>query len=223
MGFKMDLTGLGSTQGVCDRVLSWQEIGWCIDNNRVELMGRKSAEWDAYMKSIAKIKEEWVTVGDYILCERFGWVRSANAESKKQMAVVTPKPSPPSHPSILTRGSVTPPGSGSSVNWVLTINDFKYNFAPGIDHHLLWSQGDRLLTREEVQIIIEDKLPDREFLVFVNPPRLQSVKNVAHTHVISRRRRTALVSTQAPHTSGWLTLLWASVLVSFWLSSRTRA
>lgn len=69
---------------------------------------------------------------------------------------------------------------------IILPNDFPYSVTPGIHHILLWSQIP--LTRPYIQHILESNYGSYEWVYFVNPPEIQSVRKLPHVHVFMRRR-----------------------------------
>lgn len=71
---------------------------------------------------------------------------------------------------------------------IILPNDFPYSVTPGIHHILLWSQIP--LNRAYIQDILELNYgqKDYEWVYFVNPPEIQSVRKLPHVHVFMRRR-----------------------------------
>mmetsp|Transcript_367 Transcript_367/g.2864 ORF Transcript_367/g.2864 Transcript_367/m.2864 type:complete len:103 (-) Transcript_367:923-1231(-) len=67
---------------------------------------------------------------------------------------------------------------------IYMINDFPYFVEPGIEHGIVWSTGK--LCVDEMLALLEEQLPGKEKLYFINPPSLQSIAEVEHAHVFSR-------------------------------------
>ncbi|GAA5815160.1 hypothetical protein MFLAVUS_008666 [Mucor flavus] len=71
---------------------------------------------------------------------------------------------------------------------IILPNDFPYSVAEGIYHILLWSQIP--LSRDYIEDILESNYGHKEYewVYFVNPPEIQSVRKLPHVHVFMRRR-----------------------------------
>ena len=67
-------------------------------------------------------------------------------------------------------------------------NDFPYHFEEGIDHWVLWSSSGPLLDEALRGEAAERFGTDHEFLIWVNPPELQSVRAMWHAHVLIRKK-----------------------------------
>lgn len=72
---------------------------------------------------------------------------------------------------------------------IILPNDFPYSVEEGISHILLWSQIP--LSRDYIEDILESKYGHKEYewVYFVNPPEIQSVRKLPHVHVFMRRRQ----------------------------------
>ena len=67
-------------------------------------------------------------------------------------------------------------------------NDFPYALDPSISHHLIWSRAP--LNVDEMHCIMEEHRPPHRYqtVTFINPPHLQSVKNLWHAHIFSKEK-----------------------------------
>ncbi|KAI9268828.1 hypothetical protein BDA99DRAFT_502761 [Phascolomyces articulosus] len=74
-------------------------------------------------------------------------------------------------------------------HYILLPNDFPYSTEPGIRHILIWSQSP--LNESYVKEILEQHYDSQqlEWVYFVNPPELQSVRKLPHVHVFMRPRQ----------------------------------
>ncbi|CEP19289.1 hypothetical protein [Parasitella parasitica] len=71
---------------------------------------------------------------------------------------------------------------------IILPNDFPYSVEKGIQHILLWSQIP--LSRDYIEHILESNYgsANYEWVYFVNPPEIQSVRKLPHVHVFMRQR-----------------------------------
>lgn len=69
---------------------------------------------------------------------------------------------------------------------IILPNDFPYSVEEGIQHILLWSQIP--LSRDYIEYILETNFGSQnyEWVYWVNPPEIQSVKKLPHVHVFMR-------------------------------------
>ena len=68
------------------------------------------------------------------------------------------------------------------------IQDFPYNFAPGIAHYNVWCT--RPLPPPELASVVERHAPSaaHDAVAFVNPAALASIPSVWHAHVLVRAK-----------------------------------
>lgn len=71
---------------------------------------------------------------------------------------------------------------------IILPNDFPYSVEEGIKHILLWSQIP--LSQSYIEEILEANYGSKtyEWVYFVNPPEIQSVRKLPHVHVFMRQR-----------------------------------
>ncbi|KAI8090884.1 uncharacterized protein B0P05DRAFT_527818 [Gilbertella persicaria] len=71
---------------------------------------------------------------------------------------------------------------------IILPNDFPYAVEEGISHILLWSQVP--LKQPYVEEILEKNYGSKyyEWVYFVNPPDIQSVRKLPHVHVFMRQK-----------------------------------
>ncbi|KAF7732085.1 hypothetical protein EC973_006340 [Apophysomyces ossiformis] len=70
---------------------------------------------------------------------------------------------------------------------ILLPNDFPYAVEPGINHLLMWSQTP--LNQEYIEEILLSRFGMAyEWVYWVNPVEIQSVRRLPHVHVFLRRR-----------------------------------
>ena len=105
-------------------------------------------------------------MGDALLVRYFGWA-TGTAQDGLQCAL--------------------PGGPDSRLVWAP--NDYPYNLAPGIEHHLAWSCCGPP-SSDVLEAFVTAQRPPSAYhsIVFINPRHLQSVRNVWHAHVLSLRR-----------------------------------
>ncbi|ORX52665.1 hypothetical protein DM01DRAFT_1408004 [Hesseltinella vesiculosa] len=83
------------------------------------------------------------------------------------------------------------PASPGDPSVILLPNDFPYSVERGIDHQLLWSRTP--LSPSFVESYLQSHYDPSiwEWVYFVNPPEVQSVKKLPHVHIFLRHRPTA--------------------------------
>lgn len=72
---------------------------------------------------------------------------------------------------------------------IILPNDFPYSVEEGIKHILIWSQLP--LSPSYIEEILETNYGSKtyEWVYFVNPPEIQSVRKLPHVHVFMRQRK----------------------------------
>jgi hypothetical protein len=155
--------------GLCKRQLSFNEIKYYVETNQLERLGRLPADLKIYKETLAKIKEEYQSISDFILHSKFkiplveGTVNGGSVKKR----VVTP-----------TKEDLE--------KIIFEVNDFPYAKEDDVSQHLIWSM--KPLSEERIISILNDKLPNSEYVYFINPPHLRSIREVYHVHVFSRKK-----------------------------------
>jgi hypothetical protein len=71
--------------------------------------------------------------------------------------------------------------STPNLSSVLVLNKYPYNFEKNIKHYVLFSIEP--LTKNESKRILSKLIKNKEFIVFINDTKSQSIKNLWHCHV----------------------------------------
>ena len=146
--------------------LSWTRAKQTVQDGRLDLLGR-SAEWqEKYGTFSAELKEQWVSVSDYVLVTKLGYEEEATATGGKRAAV---------------RPAAVAPRT------VLVENDFPYNFDDGVHHHVLWKVGGDGVNEADIQDSIQHLRSTQgaiDTAYYVNPPHLKSILDIDHAHIL---------------------------------------
>ncbi|KAI9296294.1 hypothetical protein K502DRAFT_289722, partial [Neoconidiobolus thromboides FSU 785] len=126
---------------------------------KLELFQRNPADEEIYQQAIDNIKQEHGTVTNYINNVKL-------ASLKKEVN---------NDDCNLYRPRV-----------LLIENDFGYHLAEGIEHHLIWSL-EKWYNPKQILGFLKKELSGREYVFFLNPDHLRSIKEVFHLHVFSRK------------------------------------
>ncbi|KAF9418183.1 hypothetical protein BGZ94_009762 [Podila epigama] len=164
---------------------SWAELTKLIADKNLKPMARSETVQAAYQKAIKRRTKKYGSPGEYIRQRVLHWPPSETQDSSR----------PPSSASSHSDGNesstscASPPPSPSAPQDPLEIalrkNEFPYSVKKGIEHWLIWSRHP--LTDEVwIRRYLEERLPGREFLFFVNPPELRSVPNIFHVQVFTK-------------------------------------
>jgi len=162
-----DLTTLRVTP--CDAaadVLTWQVVRAIVAQHQLHCLRRSKTGLAAYRAYRKQITDEYDSMGDMVMERKLGYSTDINPASGKLKAV------PPSPPVART---------------LFDSNDFPYYMDDGIEHHVLWIEG-QPVTLELVRSLLHRHRDPAlyDVLSFINPPHLQSIPSVGHAHVISR-------------------------------------
>mmetsp|Transcript_31508 Transcript_31508/g.30074 ORF Transcript_31508/g.30074 Transcript_31508/m.30074 type:complete len:154 (-) Transcript_31508:554-1015(-) len=143
-------------------MLNWHETKKIIDDGLLEQLGRSAEQHEKYVCFCEQLKCEWNSVTDYIKVSKLGFEKIILSNEKFA-------------------------ANKSSVNKVvLVVNDFSYNFEPGISHYILWKIGG-ILERNEIAEMAVKLLHDEnalDFATYVNPPHLKSILDLDHAHIL---------------------------------------
>ena len=175
--------------------LTWSELQSIIGANELHKLARSEDQKLTYQKARLKIKSEWESIYDYILCAKFNFPINNddvhNSEKKRS------KPTMEEWRSMLKK-SGNDKAADDNTRIVLSPNDFPYYFDQGIEHWLVWKLGGEINIDEidsgKMDILKKaccsnmELIHDRSvFLHFFNPPSLKSLPDVEHVHILFRR------------------------------------
>jgi len=146
--------------------LSWEQIKTL---QHVEQKTRSEEEENRYRDDLQKTKKEWVSMKDFLLCDKFGLPRVQD-EKTQQFAL---------DPQVIVPATMVR----------FLSNPFGYTLQPGIEHNLLWMYP-CVLSKKKIVHHLEKHRPSDvwEVIWFQNVPKRQSLKQVAHVHVFSRKK-----------------------------------
>ena len=149
---------------------NWEEILFLAQSNRLGQFHRLESVTNKYNMHMSRYKDIYHTPEDMILHRILNypsyWKYDDCSRSLKRTVDVQ---------SITTNHTAFVP------------NEFPYNIDPNIKHYLLWSF--RPLTPREIREKIEDHIASDqyEYVYFINPNNLKSIKNIPHVHVMIRK------------------------------------
>mmetsp|Transcript_2743 Transcript_2743/g.3827 ORF Transcript_2743/g.3827 Transcript_2743/m.3827 type:complete len:243 (-) Transcript_2743:1303-2031(-) len=170
-GGEKHLTRDPRTLGSAKVPFTWAQLKDLVQNDQLDKMSRSRSEQDRYEEYILKIRSEWLSVVDHILCSKFDF--------EKEKVVVNGIDKWRSHPSL------------EEVNFVkksLRLNDFPYYVEDNVQHWCLWKLKDNVdvddisFARKELYKALDVE----EFIHFVNPPHLKSIPEIDHAHIFVR-------------------------------------
>ncbi|KAL3794343.1 hypothetical protein ACHAW5_009903 [Stephanodiscus triporus] len=195
--------------------LSWPELKAIIlspDAGELSKLARSDARSKTYRTFRESINDEWESIYDYLLCEKFGfeWVwadelveTSVGGDRMTDDVRMRKRSKPTFREYVNDQRLHENEGTCSKQYLKLCINDFPYYYSPGVQHWILWKLGgvvtsDELANAKEeilrkstsqgptkVNDALEDITNDHEvFLHWVNPPHLKSLPGIDHVHIL---------------------------------------
>ncbi|KAF9319476.1 hypothetical protein BG003_009001 [Podila horticola] len=168
---------------------SWSELSELVASKNLAPMGRSEEVQTTYQKAIKKRTKKYGSPGEYIRQRVLHWPPAETSESDSR---------PPSSASNFSDGNesstscssvssppCSPTGPLNPLEIALKKNEFPYSVKKGIEHWLIWSRSP--LTDEVwIRRYLEERLPGRDYLFFVNPPELRSVPSIFHVQVFTK-------------------------------------
>jgi len=184
------MTSHSNGDGAAAARLSWPELQTIISAGDLHKLARSEEQEQTYCKARSKIKDEWESIYDYLLCTKFQFLAEEGAGQKKRS-----KPTFEEWRSMMKLGKND---MHNKTRTVLCLNDFPYYFEEGIEHWVVWKLGEDVSIGEiedgKMEILKEAGCSNKEFindtsvfLHWLNPPELKSLPDVDHTHILFRR------------------------------------
>ncbi|KAI8060577.1 hypothetical protein BC940DRAFT_323169 [Gongronella butleri] len=156
------------TVELADEVFTWEEVCHYVQSNQIKRIHRHPSVQVVYQQWLTETLRTYGTIEDYLLATKLAPFKTAVADDDDAFSA-----------------------SAGSPPVILLPNDFPYSVERGIDHQLLWSK--RLLSESFVEHFLRDHYDafKVEWVYFVNPPEVQSVKKLPHVHIFLRNRQNA--------------------------------
>jgi tRNA(Arg) A34 adenosine deaminase TadA len=135
----------------------------------IPILRRSQADERVYQAAMAEVRDKYFSTTDYILATKFDLPTSTLEDGKKHVVHQANRP----------------------ISKRLMRNDFPYYFETNIEHWILWKVGGPNISKDEIQEAMEDlanQLGDIvDFLHWINPPALKSIKDIDHVHILCLR------------------------------------
>ncbi|GJJ79017.1 hypothetical protein EMPS_11376 [Entomortierella parvispora] len=161
---------------------TWSELSRLVASKDLKPMGRSEAVQTAYQRAIKRRTKKYGSPDEYIRQRILHWPPAEKNDSEEY---------PPSdgNESSGSCSSISPPSSPTGpvdpLEVTLKKNEFPYSVKKGIEHWLIWSRHP--LTDEVwIRRYLEERLPGRDYLFFINPPELRSVPSIFHVQVFTK-------------------------------------
>lgn len=151
-------------------------------------MGRSEAVQAAYQKAIKRRTKKYGSPDEYIRQRILHWPPAEKTDGNDSSPPHSSSDGNESSSSSCS-SSLSPPSSPTGPVDPLEVNlkknEFPYSVKPGIEHWLIWSR--QPLTDEVwIRRYLEERLPGRDYLFFINPPELRSVPTISHVQVFTK-------------------------------------
>ena len=143
--------------------MPWAYVKECIDRADLHLLARTESCTLRYHQFSHGIRKEYASMADYILAKIFRY-ETEEVDGKKKALAPLDMETPQVH---------------------FVPNDFPYDFEDPIEHHVLWCTEP--LSPDVIAAAIREHRPGYECLYFINFTHLQSIKEIHHAHILSRR------------------------------------
>jgi hypothetical protein len=115
----------------CQSALSWSTLKSIILSSDLVKLARSEEQKHIYRQGRNRIRDQWDSMYDYLLCVKFGFEETINEISGK-------KRSKPCFEVLKTQWGSE---SVTSYKMVLCLNDYPYYLEHGIEHWILWKLG----------------------------------------------------------------------------------
>lgn len=150
--------------------ITYEQAELYIQSNKLDHLGRSLAQEEYYSRQNARLKEEWITICDFILHDKFSidFVTEGGLKT-----IPRPLPELPSDQRIC-----------------LARNDHPYFFEDGVEHWVLWKLGSLAVREDEVLAAakrLQEEIGVQRLTWFQNPPALMSIPEIQHAHIIVLR------------------------------------
>lgn len=164
---------------------SWSELTKLVASKDLGPMGRSEEVQAAYQKAIKRRTKKYGSPDEYIRQRILHWPPAEKTDDGSH----SPSYSDGNESSSSCSSSLSPPSSPTGPVDPLEVNlkknEFPYSVKPGIEHWLIWSR--QPLTDEVwIRRYLEERLPGRDYLFFINPPELRSVPTISHVQVFTK-------------------------------------
>ncbi|KAF9201997.1 hypothetical protein BGZ49_007819 [Haplosporangium sp. Z 27] len=158
---------------------SWKELEQMVASKDLTPMGRSEQVQEAYQRAIKRRTKKYGSPDEYIRQRVLHW---PPAEKNSELSDGNESSTSSSSSNSLPP---SPTGPVDPLEVRLEKNEFPYSVKPGIEHWLIWSRN--MLTDEDwIRAYLNERLPGRDFLFFINPPELRSVPTIFHVQVFTK-------------------------------------
>ncbi|KAF9975655.1 hypothetical protein BGZ73_000611 [Actinomortierella ambigua] len=168
---------------------SWEELAQLIANNEQNSMARSEEVQTAYERAVKQRTHRYGSVDNFLRQQVLHWPPpTQDFPSLRSNNKPLSPPSSDDDDAWDSESCPSPPSPTEPQNpleIVLKKNEFPYSVQDGIEHWLIWS---RYPLRDEhwIRRYLEERLPGREYLFFVNSADQRSIKSIFHIQVFTK-------------------------------------
>ena len=170
--------------------LTWSELVQIITVERnLAKLSRNEKQQLEYERFRQSIREEWLSIYDYILHTKFHFAK-VPAYEKEQEQEQEQEQECHDNQGKKQKFQASPRlDEITTVSKVLTLNDYPYYLDSNIRHYILWKTVQPItpLEIEETKALLqqhEHQSPVTDILYWINPPSLQSLPGIDHVHFL---------------------------------------
>jgi hypothetical protein len=164
---------------------TWSELSSMVASKDLKPMGRSEAVQDAYQRAIKRRTKKYGSPDEYIRQRILHWPPATADKQDDEYPTSDGNESSSSCSSAYISPPSSPTGPIDPLEVTLKKNEFPYSVKKGIEHWLIWSRHP--LTDEVwIRRYLEERLPGRDYLFFINPPELRSVPSIFHVQVFTK-------------------------------------
>lgn len=175
--------------------ITFEEAEEYIRTSQLDRLGRSLAQEERYSRQNARLKDEWASICDFILHDKFSIVSFTHSLYSDVFVADLTYDSPCLSQDFVEEGGFKAvprplPTLSSDQSIRLARNDHPYFFEDGMEHWVLWKLG--FLAVREDEIVTATQQLQKESDVqrwtwFQNPPALMSIPEIQHAHIIVLR------------------------------------
>jgi hypothetical protein len=159
----------------CHRRLSWSELGALLDAHTPQYISRLKDAQAIYAASRLRMAQEYHTVSDAVRHAKFG-APCVMEDGKRRCAF---------GPGMSANDIAAQVDSTALPDSVVVPNDFPYALEAPMRHEVIWTRVPLHGDTTRVRRLIEHHFPSSQYrtMHLVNPPYLQTIKDIFHIHV----------------------------------------
>lgn len=171
---------------ICKCCITWHELNLLHKHNSITCFGRLPHVYHQYKQHVATVQLHYNTISDYIKYNYLQHCYDVISVNNKIACTLLNN--------IKTDFSDINDDTKLLDSLVhitkLTRNNYPYALTDDIEHLVLWCV--RQLQQHEIDILMQHHRPKHmyDYIVYINPPHLMSVKQLWHAQIFAHKRHT---------------------------------